>query len=149
MKNEFLCFLKNARRGGLGLFTREEKERYLMWLDMLIKEPPKFSKREILIICHYINRSIGLYLHITGLFGKVNSVKVIYDGCMENLIFILEYILDRYYYFISREYIEGLYKKALNIVRFNPFFQKELIAYEIDTGLVEKIHFYLEYYYIE
>lgn len=147
VKNDFLWFLRNARLGGLGLFTAEEKEQYLKWLDMLIEEPPKFSRKEIIIICHYINRSMGLYLRLTGLCGKINSIRIIYDGCMENLLFILDFILNRYYYFVSRKYIEGLYKKALNFVRFSPFFQKELIAYEIETGLVEKIYFYLEYYY--
>lgn len=147
MKDDFIYFLKHARRGGLGLFTRDEKLRYLAWLDMLIENPPKLNKREVRIIGSYISRSIGLYLRLTGLCGKIGKITVRYDGCMENLIFMLEFMLHRYYYYIPREYLEKLYSKSLNVVRFCPFSQKELIEYEIDTGLVEKIHFYLEYYY--
>lgn len=147
MSKELIVFLQNARRGGNMLFSQTDRKEYLMWLDTLIYDPPRFNRREVRTISRYINRSIGFYLHLTGICGYIGRVRIKYEGCMENLIFLLDFLMYKYYFYISKEYIENIYKKSLNLVRFCPKSPQKLIEYEIDTGLLEKIHFYLEYYF--
>lgn len=147
MNKEFIDFLRNARKGRNLFFNKRGRELYLSWLERMIESPPRFNKHEVRVIRRYINRSIGFYLHLTGMCGRIGKIRIRYDGCMENILFLLDFIIYRYGDHIPREYIERIYSKSLNLVRFCPYSQKELIEYEIDTGLLEKIHFYLEYYY--
>ena len=74
MSKEFIVFLQNARKGGNPLFSKTDRMKYLMWLDTLIYDPPRFNKREVRTISRYINRSIGFYLHLT-IFHFISDSK--------------------------------------------------------------------------
>lgn len=146
---EFIDFLNRVRRKPFEYFDREERRKYVMWLDILINDSPRLTPKDVSVICRYINRSTGFYLFLAGAYGNLNGVRLKYEGCMENLIFLLDYIMYWYSRYVPKKYIEKLYSKTLNIVRFCPFPQKPMVEYLIDTGLIEKIHFYLEYYYLK
>lgn len=143
MNNEIMELLKYSG------FLNKDKDRYLKWLDLLIYNPPRLSEYDVKVISRYINRAIGFYLHLFGMCGFIGKIRVKFDGCMENIIFLLDYIMYGYSQFISKKYMERLYSKSLNLIRFCPLSlsKENLIEYEIDTGLIEKIHFYLEYYF--
>lgn len=147
MNNEFISFLRKSRRSGTGIFSKKQREKYLGWLDILISNPPRLSENEVKVISRYINRSIGFYLHLFGACGFIGNIRVKFEGCMENIVFLLDYVMYGYSHYIPRKYMEKLYNKSLNLVRFCPISKEKLIEYEIDTGLIEKIHFYLEYYF--
>ena len=145
-KAAFLRFLRTARTNGRGAFTKEERERYLAWLDLCIRTPMDFSRYEIQIIFAYIERSMVFYLNICarGLLPRDS-----YRGCMENLIFLTGYLLHYYRYRVSKENLESLSRIASDTARFAPVDINEWAAYLADTGVLKNIHFFMDYYYPE
>lgn len=66
---------------------------------------------------------------------------------MENLIFLTGYLLHYHFPRVKEEDVKHLYELAVAIDRFKPYEPAELIEYEIDSGLLENLYFFIEYYY--
>ncbi|MBO4903498.1 MAG: hypothetical protein J5518_11975 [Lachnospiraceae bacterium] len=144
MQEKYNQFFRNARRKGDGSLSEEERRLYLQILDELVLVVPALSCREIADIFGYIERSVIFFLTVC---AKRKMPENRYEGCMENLLFLMEYLLHYFSHRVRKRDLLRLYEIAIHPERFRPVSMTELIRYEINTGLPEKIHFSMEYYF--
>lgn len=144
LKEMFLRLIRSAERNEAGRFTEEEHENYMICLDRMLVEVMDLSIREVNEVFRFIENSMRFYLTLC---AKQSRPQKTYEGCMENLLFLVEYLLQYNLMKVKKIHLLKLYDIALHIERFQPKDPAELIEYEIKTGLLEKIHFYIDYYF--
>ncbi len=124
--------------------TKEDRLIYTQCLDVLICENMEFTYAEIKEIFAFIENSMHYYLRICAAKLLPRSA---YEGCMENLLFLTGYLLHFYLPKVKKDYMVSLYDLAVHTGRFQPLDPEEYLDYVIRTGLLEKICFYIDYYY--
>ena len=144
LKEMFLRLISSAERNEAGRLTKEEHENYMICLDRMLVEVMDLSIREVNEVFRFIESSMRFYLTLC---AKQIRPQKTYEGCMENLLFLVEYLLQYNLMKVKKIQLLKLYDIALHIERFHPKDPAELIEYEIRTGLLEKIHFYIDYYF--
>jgi hypothetical protein len=144
LKESYMTVFRNGRKKEDGGLTENERNLYLECLGRMENEWNDFSHKEIHEIFGFIERSIAFYL--TQCAGRIRPRET-YEGCMENLLFLAGYLLHYHFPRVQKEDLMRLYDLAVGIKRFEPCDTAELIEYEIDSGLLENLYFFLEYYY--
>ncbi|MBQ7581918.1 MAG: hypothetical protein IJU25_03775 [Lachnospiraceae bacterium] len=143
MKDGTLYFFKTAGIKETGL-TKREHETYLEILDEWTQAVPDITGREMQIVLSFIERQIRYYLNVC---AKRKMRAALYEGCMENLLFLLGYLLHFYFWKVGKNYLQKLYDMATGIDALQPVCYAEVADYVIRTGLAAKIHFFMDYYF--
>lgn len=144
-KEEFLNFLGRARRKKNVYFTKEEKDKYENWLDEMISEEPLFNMQELLTILRFIYRSI---IYLTEISAREILKREQYTGCMENLIFLINYLLHyQYQQELLKKYLIRFIKLTSDLTGYSPAEKRKIEQYYTENEIREKIHFYMAYYY--
>ena len=144
MNRAIMLFFRTARKGESEELTDRERALYLDFLENLMNEVPVLSNRDVQDIFSFIERSVRFYLTVC---ARRKRKRNTYEGCMENLLFLTDYLMHYYSAKISKNNLLRLYDLAVHIERLKPLDTAEVLRYEIETGLPEKIHFLIEYYY--
>ncbi len=152
MKKEIIRLLARSREESRLDFVGEEKKIYEKWLDGLIEQPMYFCDSEIETVWSFVVRSVKNLSDIC-IEDRIPEQK--YRGCMENAIFLMEYLLHYYHQRVKRDRLEDVIRitkekleQAEERVK-KYHYTNRLVKYYKQTGLVEKIQFYLEYYFGE
>ena len=143
MKDGIIRFFASAGKGENGL-SKEEHRTYLNILDDWLMEVPVIRDQEMQIVLAFIDRMIRYYLIVC---AKRIRPAGSYEGCMENLIFLIGYLLHYYFWKVGKEYLQEIYALSIRINDLNPCSYAEVADYVIHTGLPTKIHFFIEYYF--
>ena len=136
--------VRQVNRRGMKSLTMEDHRIYSLCLDAMLSEVPALTYAEIREIFLFIENSMHYYLELCAEGKRAGSS---YEGCMENLLFLVSYLLHYYYPKVRKEYLERLYDQAIHIEHFRPVDPAGYLDYEIGTGLLEKLRFYMDYYY--
>ena len=146
MREEIYLLLKNARAGRLPQFHGQEKDLYQNWLDELLYDVPRLNQDEVDLICDFIRTSIS---HLTEICEGTRLKRSQYAGCMENLNFLVEYLMHHYAYKVGKTRLQGLLIQLKNPRHTTGEGLQRIRRYYRETRIEENIRFYLEYYYTE
>ena len=145
MKGRELHFFRTAGLDDRGL-TKTERGFYLQLLEEWMVQMPDIRQTDMPVVIGFIERLIRYYLIVCAQRRRKSGT---YEGCMENLLFLLNLLLHHYSFRIDKERVEKLYKMAIDIKALKPICYAEVADYVIRTELLQKLQFFLEYYYGE
>ena len=145
MQDRYSLFFNTAGINPGGL-TKEEKGFYLQMLNEWLVEVPDIRPKEMPPVIAFIEGQIRYYLMVC---AKRKRPPGSYEGCMENLIFMLEYLLHFYFWKVGKSTLLRIYEMGVEIEKLEPICYAEVADYVIRTGLLMKLQFFIDYYFSE